>query len=205
MERTRQISAQNLVYRIADELSERGPEFADAYRDTRKRLEDIVGDLLPGVRAKQIQVYCSAVGLLIERHMGKGERVALTLARRSRLLHERIVANPKAHQLQSVDANRARQARGVKHDMNLSFLSRGIVPWGPGEREKFLELIADPEFQHTRPNLKGKPDLAKCAKYLNDHWHGGQSVRKADKLGSVLRSHRYDTKKRPVSEPLGKT
>lgn len=188
-------SVSGLVYKIAEALvAEHGDALAEAYRNTNENLMAITLSVFPEMPPNHANICRAAVGVAIRQVVGRGEREALTKARRSRLLKDRITKDPETHKLNAAKATVSRKANGTKANMENTWLTKGIIPWKPDEREKLLELSDNPSFQHKEGSLLGKPNYELLAAYLNENYHNGEQVRKADKLGGVIRSYRYDKK-----------
>ncbi len=180
------------VFELGSKIGAQYPtKLQDLYRDTSKTLEDIATTLFPALPKNKVDFYTKAVGQAIRVVMDPVEREALTRERRSTNLKVRIAADPKAHKAISQKGGQERAKMGCV-GLDKALIARGIEPWKPGERELIMSIIHDPTFQHTKPNIKGKPDWNKIATHINNIFHGGKSVREGRKLRGVMSSHRYD-------------
>jgi len=79
--------------------------------------------------------------------------------------------------------------------------AQGKNPWSDEERERFLYLIQQPEYQWSTGRNKGLPKMAEISDVLNTEFHGSAQVRKPKMISTSYTYRMYRKPNRVSSTP----
>lgn len=176
-------------YTLGAKLARDHPGIIDIYRESGPdtRFIDIAGQYIPDVVAVSPLVAMSAVGKALKELLPPEERSKIRASLRGQRLELSLGGfNSAKHLEYQRQAAIARHDHGEAPDPELMIKANGYIPWTPEERRRLLDLVTEPDYQHTRPGRKGTPNSKKIAEVLNQEFHAGENIRSGERVLATL-------------------